>query len=303
MFHISKRNWDKILGYAEEAYSEHKSEIGGMSVMVKDKDGDWELQQPVILKQQISSGNTIIDKDALAEYYVKQAQKMGKKEFRFCWWHSHHTMKAFWSGTDITAIEEYSDGDFSFALVVNLKGEYKFRVSVWNPVEAHEDVELEITGSSSKCTPKMKKEVEELCNDKVTRSWSWKKSGSTYYRGYLSSDQKVEDKRQERIPFHSTAGLTTSYGDTYSTLYNDIIDEVDELNSDMIEGAIDYKQYRKGIKALNKALKRKNSEYSVILLEENQIDTLLYTWPGQLVETEDDKEIEQWNASFLGGTS
>ena len=303
MFHISKRNWDKILGYAEEAYSEHKSEIGGMSVMVKDKDGDWELQQPVILKQQISSGNTIIDKDALAEYYVKQAQKMGKKEFRFCWWHSHHTMKAFWSGTDVTAIQEYSDGDFSFALVVNLKGEYKFRVSVWNPVEAHEDVELEITGSSSKCTPKMKKEVEELCNDKVTRSWSWKKSGSTYYRGYLSSDQKVEDKRQERIPFHSTAGLTTSYGDTYSTLYSDIIDEVDELNSDMIEGAIDYKQYRKGIKALNKALKQKNSEYSVVLLEENQIDTLLYTWPGQLVETEADKEIEQWNASFLGGRS
>ena len=56
-------------------------------------------------------------------------------------------------------------------------------------------------------------------------------------------------------------------------------------------------------KALNKALKRKNSEYSVVLLEENQIDTLLYTWPGQLVETEADKEIEQWNASFLGGRS
>ena len=42
MFYISKKNWDKILGYAEEAYSEHKSEIGGMSVMVEDKDGDWE---------------------------------------------------------------------------------------------------------------------------------------------------------------------------------------------------------------------------------------------------------------------
>ena len=304
MFYISKKNWDKILGYAEEAYSEHKSEIGGMSVMVKDKDGDWELQQPVILKQQISSGNTVIDKDALAEYYVKQAQKMSKKEYRFCWWHSHHTMKAFWSGTDITAIEEYSDGDFSFALVVNLKGEYKFRVSVWNPVEAHEDVELEVTGSSSKCTPKMKKEVEELCNDKVKYSWSWKKAGSNYYKGYMSSDQRVEDERQERLPFHSTAGSMTSYGNTYSTLYSDMIDEIDELNSDMIEGVIDYKQYRKGIKALNKALKQKNSEYSVILLEENQIDTLLYTWPGQLVETENDKEIDQWNASFgLGANS
>ena len=33
-------------------------------------------------------------------------------------------MSAFWSGTDINAINEFSDGDLSFALVVNLKGEY-----------------------------------------------------------------------------------------------------------------------------------------------------------------------------------
>ena len=302
MFYITKKNWDRILGYAEEAYSEHKSEIGGMSVMVKDKDGDWELQQPVILKQQISSGNTVIDKDALAEYYVKQAKKMGKREFRFCWWHSHHTMKAFWSGTDLTAIEEYSDGDFSFALVVNLKGEYKFRVSVWNPVEAHEDVELEVTGSSSKCTTKMKKEVEELCNNRITHSWSWKRSGSTY-KGYISSDQKVEDKRQERLPFHTTVGQTTSYGEIYDTTYPDLIDAVDELNSDIIEGTIQYKQYKQGIEALNEALKATNSQYSVNLIPELQIQNLLYKYPGELVE-DSKEEIDQWNASFgLGGRS
>ena len=41
MFYISEKNWNKILGYAEEAYETHKSEIGGMSVMVKDKEGEW----------------------------------------------------------------------------------------------------------------------------------------------------------------------------------------------------------------------------------------------------------------------
>ena len=49
MFYTSKKNWDKILGYAEEAYKEHKSEIGGMSVMVEDKEGDWKLEDVVIL--------------------------------------------------------------------------------------------------------------------------------------------------------------------------------------------------------------------------------------------------------------
>ena len=80
MFYIKQKVWDKILGYAEEAYDEHKSEIGGMSVMVEDSDGDWELQDVVILKQEITSGNTILEKDALAEYYTKKAMKMGKKK-------------------------------------------------------------------------------------------------------------------------------------------------------------------------------------------------------------------------------
>ena len=126
MFYITQKNWDKILGYAEEAYETEKSEIGGMSVMVEDKDGDWTLEQPVILKQDITASNTVLEKEALSIYYSKVGKKMGNKNFRFCWWHSHHTMSAFWSGTDITAIDECNEGDFSFALVVNLKGEYKF---------------------------------------------------------------------------------------------------------------------------------------------------------------------------------
>ena len=82
MFYISEKNWNKILGYAEEAYDKHKSEIGGLSVMVKDKEGDWELQTPVILKKEISSGNTIIDKDALSVYYSKTGSKKdGKTRF------------------------------------------------------------------------------------------------------------------------------------------------------------------------------------------------------------------------------
>jgi len=154
MFYVSEKNWNKIIGYSEEAYNTMKSEIGGMSIMVEDEDGDWELIRPVILKQEVSGGNTHLDKDALAEYYTMACKKAGKRNFRFCWWHSHHTMAAFWSGTDLKAIDEFDEGDFSFALVVNLKEEYKFRVSVWKPFEVHEDQTLEINRSSTKlCSP------------------------------------------------------------------------------------------------------------------------------------------------------
>jgi len=300
VFYITQKNWDKILGYAEEAYDTEKSEIGGMSVMVEDKGGDWNLEDPVILKQEITAGNTVLEKEALSRYYSKVGKKMGNKNFRFCWWHSHHTMSAFWSGTDITAIDEYSDGDFSFALVVNLKGEYKFRVSVWNPVEAHQDTELEIVDAKHRCTKKMKEEVKTLCSRPTSTysgSYSWRKEGDVWKGsyGYKSSDQLLknaaEDPRQERLPFHSTAGQTTSSGrkiphiNDFATPrgFTDIVGEVDELNSDLIDGTIKYKVYAEAIGALNDELIVEDSMYKVNLVREDQKDELLHILPAQLV--------------------
>jgi len=310
VFYITQKNWDKILGYAEEAYETEKSEIGGMSVMVEDKDGDWTLEQPVILKQEITAGNTVLEKEALSRYYSKVGKKMDNKNFRFCWWHSHHTMSAFWSGTDITAINEYSDGDFSFALVVNLKGEYKFRVSVWNPVEAHQDVELEIIDTKHRCTKKMKEEVKSLCT-KPTYSggYSWRKEGDVWKGsyGYKSSDQLLkdaaEDPRQERLPFRSTAGQTTSSGrkiphiDDFAANstprgFTDIVSEVDKLNAGLIDGSIKYKDYEESIEELNDELIVEDSMYKVNLIREDQVNDLLHILPAQLVvyDTSDDLE-------------
>jgi len=294
MFYISQKNWNKILGYAEEAYDKHKSEIGGMSVMIEDKEGDWELQEPVILKQEISGGNTVLDKDALAVYYTKEAKKMGNKNFRFCWWHSHHTMNAFWSSTDLTAIDEFEDGDFSFALVVNLKGEYKFRVSVWKPVEAHQDVDLDIM-RPSRCNKNMTKEVEALC-EKATfgHSKEWKKNsygGYGYTYGIREGlKDREEDPRQERLPFRTTAGQTTSYGDRFKMSFTEIVDEVDDINSEAIEGSVDYKEYKLRIDDLNATLKKEDNMYSVELIPENKLDSLLHMYPNQMVVYDTTKE-------------
>ncbi len=143
---IHKESWDKIINYAKAAYVSEKCEIGGMSVVTLDKDGDWTIENPVILKQEIGGTICDLDKEDLAKYYTEMAMKYKDQVFRFCWWHSHHTMDAFWSGTDLSSIDEYGEGesDVSFALVVNLKEEYKCRISVWKPVEIHQDVKIKI---------------------------------------------------------------------------------------------------------------------------------------------------------------
>lgn len=79
-FYIEQKDWNKLQNYAKSAYNKHKAEIGGMCVAVQDDDGDWELKDPVILKQEISASNCILDKDALALYYTKIGAKMKKKD-------------------------------------------------------------------------------------------------------------------------------------------------------------------------------------------------------------------------------
>ena len=68
---ISKKNWDKIIDYAKAAYNKFSAEIGGMAVCYKDKDDDWIIDDPIILKQEVSGGNCVLDKEELAKYYTK----------------------------------------------------------------------------------------------------------------------------------------------------------------------------------------------------------------------------------------
>ena len=183
--YIDKECWDKIINYAKAAYHTEKCEIGGMSVVTQDKDGDWLIQEPVILKQEIGGTTCDLDKEELAKYYTKMAVKYNETNFRFCWWHSHHTMGAFWSGTDISSIDEYGEGesDLSFALVVNLKEEYKCRVSVWKPVEIHQDVELNILNSVEKVEipSEILSEVKEKCETRsiINTGYSKTQNGNT----------------------------------------------------------------------------------------------------------------------------
>jgi hypothetical protein len=177
---IQSSTWDKIIAYAQSAYDEFKAEIGGMAIAYRpSKDSDeFIIEEPAIMKQIVSSGNCVLDKEALAQYYVDTAKKHKDKiDLSFVWWHSHHTMEAFWSGTDLTAIQEMAGGNYSFSLVVNLKEEYKFRVNIWEPVQIHQDIELNII----KETPNVTNEVKALCEGpNYNVGWGGKKNAYTY---------------------------------------------------------------------------------------------------------------------------
>jgi hypothetical protein len=278
MFYIEKKDWNKVISYAQAAWDEHKSEIGGMMVVVKDEDGDWSVQDPVILKQVISAGNTHLDKEDLAKYYTKTAMKYKDNDFRFCWWHSHHTMQAFWSGTDTSTIDEYSDGDFSFALVVNLKEEYKFRVSVWKPIETHEDVDLEILNNERKVKQSIVNEVDKLC----TKESYAKTKGIVKSSNYKNLHQPTLFNKQV---------------DVVDENYNRVLAAVEMLNSRLVKGEIEYIDYFNRVTDINVSLEQEGSDYRVKVIAQEDQSAVLYLNASDFIDIEEE-DVRSWNASF-----
>jgi hypothetical protein len=259
----TRRTINKIVSYAQAAYDEHKAEIGGMAVCVKLEDNEWRIESPVILKQEITGSTCTLDKDELAAYYVDThaSKKYKNKDYRFIWWHSHHMMDSFWSGTDLNAIDEYSDGDLSFALVVNLKGKYLVRASAWD-LGMHLDMELGIVEAQSSVSDKVLNEVNEKC--------STRKAISSYKPVNVGNWKKKKVQSEEE--------------DAFISKWNEVYEAVEEAMTETIRGNMTIKGMKENFDTVNSTLKE---EKYPIQINYNGLDTL-----SDIIALEPDRVIE-----------
>jgi hypothetical protein len=78
-------------------------EIGGFGYAFIDKDGDITWTDTFLVPQYSSSSEVDFegtDGDAVAIEYAAKDGHLGADDFVWVSWHSHHTMKPFWSQTD-----------------------------------------------------------------------------------------------------------------------------------------------------------------------------------------------------------
>jgi len=257
-FWISRENFEKVIAYAESAYRLHKSEIGGQLVVLEDKDGDYILEDPVILKQEISSGNCELDGQELAIHYSKMIGKHGNN-VRHCWWHSHHTMGAFWSGTDDSTILSHPANDWTLSLVVNLKREYKLRIQFFNPFMHEENVELNMMTDPDVINPLIDKEVNDLCTKETV--------AITTYGGYNYGSQGTLWGQQKETRQYNQSFQNTWWDDLDDELcitgvpvetLEQCMEDMEKLQDSFMSGVIKGKAFRKGTRKLNKLLKQYN---------------------------------------------
>ena len=307
--YIDKKDWDKIINYARCASDKWGTEIGGMAVTRQNKDGDWQIIDPVIMKQEVSAALCELDKTELAQYYSKMAMKYKKDNIRFCWWHSHAKMSAFWSGTDTNTIDEYEDGDLSFALVVNVKEEYKCRVSVWKPFTMHEDVELNIIGAKEgyKIPKKIEKEVEAECTQPQR---NWYNSGTQWKKVTENGVVKnftVPDSNQTSL-FRGEVIADQTERNIIKTAWIQLLEKVDDLNARFIAGEFQYDKYANKIKDLNRRLDKAQMPLTVELIEQCNFEQLLSVHAWDLITCDPEYEHldpymdyadeQSWNLSY-----
>ena len=298
-FHISQKDWKKVIDYAQASYDQFSAEIGGFMIAKKNKDGDYVISNPEILKQEVTGGTTEMEKEAVADYYVKASMKHGS-DVRFVWWHSHANMSAFWSGTDTNTMKEYKSGDWSAFLVVNIRGEYKFRVCVWNPIEAHEDIDLNILGAKARKVPKtVTDSVSKLCSKPTyttpKRINTWTKEDdrqvSLYNNGFVYGGYGRYDGNGAYGYDYNKITIETKDDDSMLT---STVDHVDNICSLYTEGQFTFKDWLLEVKKWNKILKKKDRNFNIIEVTENELHEKCgyYTGydPMDLVNLEDKNE-------------
>ena len=276
MFYIDEKDWHELQGWAGLAYQKDKNEISGLMTAIPQKDGRFKITDVEILKQENSGTSTELDADAVAAYKMKYAMKYQNKDMKFVWWHSHHTMGAFWSGTDLTEINAWKNESFSLALVINLKEEYVFRVSLWNasgiPIEQHFDIPLEIERTAKPViTKEMKVIYDELCEDDTPvnpniyvggRVWN-----NNYQTNLLSKGNRVDSFNYQRIK-----------------------DKIETLCDEFLMESLTFTGFKKELTSLRKECITKKFDFKVMECNINKgeaIDQLPSTFPEEFFEFED----------------
>lgn len=110
--------------HAEIMYHVHKSdvEVSGLGRVERTSTGALVVTKVYLLEQENSSATTDITEDAISKLMYETREDKGDLNF---WWHSHVNMDTFWSGTDMSTIEQFGKNGYLLSTVFNKKGSHR----------------------------------------------------------------------------------------------------------------------------------------------------------------------------------
>lgn len=139
---MRKEVYDSMIGWCRAA----DCEVSGLG-LVRQIGHEFLIYDIWLPLQEGSGSTTELDQGSIA-WIMQECHKRGSPlaDLRF-WWHTHYNFNSFFSGTDVDTCEKLvgSSAEWTVAVVINQKGEYKTRIDIMKPFRiALEDVPLEI---------------------------------------------------------------------------------------------------------------------------------------------------------------
>jgi hypothetical protein len=120
------------------------AEVSGLG-KVEIIDGDICVLDVALFHSENTPSETDICGESLSNFLVELIGKGEDIAKWRCWWHSHHKMGVFFSGTDTSTIEKLGvTFPWVVSIVGNQKREYDCRFDVFAPIHLHAKGELEV---------------------------------------------------------------------------------------------------------------------------------------------------------------
>lgn len=163
---IPYKSYQKIMAYADLA----DGEISGFADVEWDNDEmALKLGEVYLLKQEAGGADVEMDADTVADFNY-QMIKMGKTQLPRVWWHSHHIMDVFFSGTDVATIQELTNDTFMLAIVVNQHHELRTCLKICQPIPmVINDLPLTVDYGFEKIPEALRREVQQKVKSKGFR--------------------------------------------------------------------------------------------------------------------------------------
>lgn len=117
-----------------QAYIEHApGEISGLGEVELYRQKDFLITDVFIFKQDTSGGHTELAMDDVFNFLAEamdEGRDLGKIHL---WWHSHPDFGTFWSETDETTADVFTNAGWMICIVGNRAGKYLTRVDFYGP--------------------------------------------------------------------------------------------------------------------------------------------------------------------------
>lgn len=112
-----------------------KGEISCLGMVKKLGKGELLVYEAILFKQTCNNADTTMDQGVISDHITDMIMDGEDPSTIRLWWHSHASMKPFWSPQDNETIAGFNN-EWMVSIVTNFKGEYMCRLDVFQPIQA-----------------------------------------------------------------------------------------------------------------------------------------------------------------------